>query len=231
VKYLLSSSGKGCAILHKRQSLANALRHRAGVREIMSRRQQRVPSFKSTSRSTTTREFKMPIFLLAYVATVVVAIFSMNTALVQAGPPPFPNELAYPNIVKPKHQFGTYGDKIGEFSDPRSVAFIGKNTILISDSGNRRVQQFTVDGANAKLWGEVKWGRPAGISVDKTRVAVADTSEGCIWVLNHDGNLLSRIGTFGAGSKQLQSPNDVAFQGNKLIEAVSKPPEADEDAG
>lgn len=57
-----------------------------------------------------------------------------------AGEPPFPNELLYPNVISPKYQFGTYGTKLGLFSEPVGACFLEPERLAVLEAGNRRIQ-------------------------------------------------------------------------------------------
>ena len=46
-------------------------------------------------------------------------------------------------------QWGSVGDKPGQFSSPIGIAIDGQGNVVVADSGNERVQRFGLDG---RLW-------------------------------------------------------------------------------
>ncbi len=85
-------------------------------------------------------------------------------------------------------QFGSPGNGKGELKQPFGVATDGKH-ILVVDSGNRRLQIFTKEGAFAGLIESVDdpFDQPRGMAISTDgRVYVADRDNHCIKVFTYD---------------------------------------------
>jgi len=156
----------------------------------------------------------------------VILILSLVVALpAWSGQPPFPNELKYPNIIKPDYQFGTYGTKPGQFIDPMGVAFDTKGLMYLVDSGNSRVQVLGADGTALRSWGRNGTGpgqfvAPLDIAIDNAgNLFVVDTGNDRIQVFGPDGTFLRQWGKHGSAPGQFSNPRSVSVGGDRVFVA------------
>jgi DNA-binding beta-propeller fold protein YncE len=142
-----------------------------------------------------------------------------------AGQPPFPNELKYPNIIKPDFQFGTYGSKPGQFIDPMGVAFGPNGLLYLVDSGNSRIQVLRPDGTPLNAWGSNGTApgqlvAPSDIAIDEEgELYVADTGNSRIQVFSLDGAFRRQWGQHGTAKGQLNNPRSVAVSRDRVFVA------------
>lgn len=121
-----------------------------------------------------------------------------------------------------KKKFGKRGKELGQTYEPQGLAFSAEKGILVSDTGNNRIQIFTAEGEVAAAFGEKagmfgsssKEGRlsdPAGVAVnEKGTLYVADTRNARIQAFNPDGIFLFSIGPK-LGSYMLKEPVSVQW--------------------
>ncbi|MDL2399450.1 NHL repeat-containing protein [Rhizobium mayense] len=145
---------------------------------------------------------------------------------VLASPPPFPDEMKYPNVVPPRKQFGGYGSGLGQMNEPVAVAVSKQSEIYIADTFNNRVIVYSVDGVFLRSWGSLgrdsgKLVNPQGIFVGSDgKVYVSDTGNGRIQVYDALGNYIRTIGTgIGGMSGHLNEPMGLAVKGEKIYVA------------
>ena len=109
-----------------------------------------------------------------------------------AGEPPFPADLAYPNVILPDSQFGSLGDKMGLFNTPRGVSFNEtENTICVADTLNNRIQLLNIAGnpvvRDNHLLITTEFGAPHDVDCDDINfVAVAEVSNKRIAVIENE---------------------------------------------
>jgi len=103
---------------------------------------------------------------------------------------------------------GTFGEN--ELSRPHDAEFDSAGRLLVADTGNNRVAIYEVNGANAKLLGELKGlSGPEGVAVAPDgRVIVTNTSGGSVSVFR-DGKLERTVGKRGNGNGEFARPHDV----------------------
>ena len=107
------------------------------------------------------------------------------------------------------------GSGKGKLYHPTNLAITGNDDILVSDTSNFRVAEFTQDGRYVGQLGEIgtslgKFARPKGIAVDREgRIYVVDAAFESIQVFNPDGQLLMFFGGSGVGPGQLDLPTDI----------------------
>jgi DNA-binding beta-propeller fold protein YncE len=93
-------------------------------------------------------------------------------------------------------KFGQPGSKDGELYQPTNLALSDDGHLFVTDTGNFRVQQFTLDGKFVRVIGGVGTGlgqfaRPKGVAVDRAgRLYVVDAAFENIQVFDADGRLL-----------------------------------------
>jgi DNA-binding beta-propeller fold protein YncE len=123
-------------------------------------------------------------------------------AVGSASPPPAPDELKYPNIIKPQAQFGTFGDGRDQFNEPLGLDFGGDASIYVADVHNHRVVQRNLQGENLRTWGTLgsqpgQFKFPHALAVDRAtgEVVVADTGNRRLQVFAPDGTLRRVLGS------------------------------------
>ncbi len=109
-------------------------------------------------------------------------------------------------------QFGSYGNYAGQFDSPEGIFFTFGDRLLVTDSGNRRVQLFDPDGAFARMVpGETDPNplrRPRRAVMDGNGwIYVADPEAGRVFVFDDTGSLARTISPRGVGRFR---PTDVA---------------------
>ena len=117
-------------------------------------------------------------------------------------------------------KFGSYGYVNGQFNYPEGVAFDNDNHLYVADCGNNRIQKFTINGVyllqfGSEGSGNKKLKQPKGLTVHNGKVYISDGDNKRISVFQTDGVFLN---TFGLG--QLESPHDVAVNGNNQLLVV-----------
>lgn len=112
---------------------------------------------------------------------------------------------------------GSVGSKEGELFYPTNLALDTNNHLYISETGNFRVQKFTLDGRFVKSFGKVGTGlgqfaRPKGIAIDREgRMHVVDAAFENVQVLNKDGKLLMFYGEPGPARANINLPTDIVI--------------------
>ena len=92
--------------------------------------------------------------------------------------------------------WGQPGQQAGQFQEPRDLAIIG-DTLFVADTGNRRVQAFTLDGRWRTAWsgGTEPFQEPLALEVDREqRLLVLDSLPGWIYRFDASGQFLDRFG-------------------------------------
>jgi len=113
------------------------------------------------------------------------------------------------------YTIGTVGSKEGELFYPTNLALGPDNNIYVSETGNFRVQKFTLDGKFLKSFGKVGTGlgqfaRPKGVAVDRQgRMHVVDAAFENVQIMNSDGKLLMFYGEPGPARANLNLPTDI----------------------
>lgn len=107
--------------------------------------------------------------------------------------------------LKPLGSFGG-----GELSYPHDAEFDAAGRLLVADTGNDRVAIYEVNGARARLAGELKGlAGPEGVAVAPDgRVLVTNTRNATLSVFR-DGKLERTVGGPGGKDGELRNPHDV----------------------
>lgn len=117
--------------------------------------------------------------------------------------------------------FGSFGTAEGQFNAPRGVAIDLDGQIIITESGNHRVQVCD-DAGNCSAWGSFgtesgQFDRPRGVTVTTdNRIFIADRGNDRIQSCNHQG-VCTAFGNSGTGLGQFDSPRGiVAMEDGRL---------------
>lgn len=96
--------------------------------------------------------------------------------------------------------FGKAGSGAGQLFQPTNVAVAPNGDILVTETGNFRVQRFTRDGTHIRFYGEAgnvpgTFARPKGIAVDRAgRIYVGDAAFQNVQIFEADGRVLMDFG-------------------------------------
>ena len=107
---------------------------------------------------------------------------------------------------------GKPGSKEGELFQPTNVALTPSGNLLVADTGNFRVQEFTPEGVAVRSIGTVgtslgQFARPKGIAVDRdARIYVVDAAFENVQVFDSSGRLLLFLGAEGPTTTPLGLP-------------------------
>ncbi len=103
-------------------------------------------------------------------------------------------------------RWGVRGDLPGQLERPSGLTATPEGTLLIADTGNHRVQEFTPDGRLLRVVvGAGVLRSPQGLTLAHGRLYVADTGNHRLVVLDREGAALTTI-----GEGDLRRPADVA---------------------
>ena len=130
-------------------------------------------------------------------------------------------------------EWGTKGNKEGQFNIPHAVALDEKENVYVADRENYRVQVFDSAGKFIAQWTNKNFGRICSITYDKatkTFIAVDDAVSGFelkhngsdIIILDSAGNVLSQFGRSGSYNGPKCWYHDVAIdnEGNIYVEDI-----------
>jgi DNA-binding beta-propeller fold protein YncE len=110
---------------------------------------------------------------------------------------------------------GSAGSADGQLYHPTNLAITNNGNLLVSDTTNFRVVEFTPDGRYVRQIGEIgtsfgKFARPKGIAVDREgRIYVVDAAFENVQIFNEAGELLMFFGGSGTGPGRLYLPTDI----------------------
>ena len=123
--------------------------------------------------------------------------------------------------------FGSCGRGRGQLSRPEDIAITSKGTLLVTDWGNNRIQEFTMDGECISCFGNhsffdgpLKFNGPCGITINKTsgQVYVADSRNNRVQVLNADLTFSHMFGRNGSHCKGLLNyPHGIAIDSEGFV--------------
>ena len=133
----------------------------------------------------------------------------------------FPSDVIYPYPeFNPDGErigeWGVHGSEPGRLDGPSGIAFDSDGDIYIVDTGNDRVQKFTIDGEFQFGWGATGTGddefnRPWGITIDsRGAVYVADWGNDRVQKFSPDGEYLLSFGGRDIEAGDLNHPANVA---------------------
>ncbi len=120
------------------------------------------------------------------------------------------------NTGKMLHRIGRVGSKDGEFYYPTNISIGPDSHLYVSDTGNFRVQKFTLEGKFVRSFGSIgsgfgKFARPKGISIDKDGLMyVVDAAFENVQMIDKSGKLLLFFGKAGDKAGDINLPADVS---------------------
>jgi sugar lactone lactonase YvrE len=132
-------------------------------------------------------------------------------------------EEKYPNIVRPIKTFGGYPDPGKYLRDPIAAAFSSDGTLLVADSGNRRVVELDLEGHILQTFGDESIDRkiinPTAIAQDGDDIYVADGGANSILIFSNKGRLKQRWDGFGSAPKQFRDPRGISVSKTRVAVA------------
>jgi tripartite motif-containing protein 71 len=121
--------------------------------------------------------------------------------------------------------FGKCGRGEGEFYEPEGITCDKDGNIIVSDTGNDRIQVFNSQGKFLFSFG--KYGEeegqfiwPVGITCDKDgNIVVCDNGNHRVQIFSPKGQFIRKIGSFGEEDGQFESPEGVTcdHDGNIIV--------------
>ncbi|MFQ5643546.1 MAG: hypothetical protein ACE5FQ_07585 [Thiogranum sp.] len=118
--------------------------------------------------------------------------------------------------------FGKAGSGERELFQPTNLALGPDRTLYISDTGNCRIQRYTLDGEFIRSYGSIgdavgSFARPKGIAIDhEGRIYVVDAAFENIQILNNDGTPLMFFGEPGDKRGNINLPTDIIIDYDNL---------------
>jgi sugar lactone lactonase YvrE len=108
-------------------------------------------------------------------------------------------------------EWGKQGTEPGSFQFPIGIAITPADEVFVTDSKNKRMQQFSTEGKFISQF-SVPGTRLGGIAIDKEgNLYVALEMQHKLCVYSPQGKLLREIGKDGTGDGELHYPNDIAL--------------------
>ena len=119
-------------------------------------------------------------------------------------------------------KIGKAGSKEGEFVFPTNMAIGPDRGLYVADTGNFRVEKFTLDGKFVRSFGAIgagfgQFARPKGVALDRDgRLYVVDAAFQNIQVLSPEGKLLMFFGSSGDDPENINLPTQVVVDYHNL---------------
>jgi RHS repeat-associated protein len=114
-------------------------------------------------------------------------------------------------------QFGSLGSEPGELNEPKAVAVASNGNVLVVDTQNNRVEEYTPSGSYVGKFGEAgaghgQFNEPDGIAVNaKGEVAITDGKNNRVQVFNSKHEFLLQFGSEGSGAGQFKEVRGIAY--------------------
>ncbi len=130
--------------------------------------------------------------------------------------------------VQSGRSIGARGSEPGQLKNPCGLATDTGGNFWVADTGNDRLQKFSMEGNLLQVVGksgsgEGEFRSPTGIAVSpKGNVYVADTGNKRVQVFNAKGMFLGAFGKAGKLQGQFLEPADVAVDGSEHIYAADR---------
>ena len=123
--------------------------------------------------------------------------------------------------------WGHRGSEVGQFhfgssqnptQPPGGGIAVGGEHVYVADSGNNRIERFTLDGREPLAWGSRgsapgQFIYPRGLAANQTEVLVADDDNHRIQKFDPEGAFQAAVGSEGAGPGQFGFPYGAALDG------------------
>jgi len=119
-------------------------------------------------------------------------------------------------------KFGKAGSGDEELFQPTSLALGPDQSLFISDTGNFRIQKYTLDGKFIRSYGKIgdvvgSFARPKGIAIDREgRIYIVDAAFENVQVLNNDGTPLMFFGQPGDKRGNINLPTAIVIDYDNL---------------
>ena len=120
------------------------------------------------------------------------------------------------------HSFGDRGSAIMKLGNPRGVALLSDNTVLVA--AQHCVKKFRMDGTfiasvGSKGSGKLQFDTPWAVAADERgkKIYVCDTWNHRIQVLNFDLSYHSSFGSYGTGPQQFNTPECIAIDSHQNV--------------
>jgi len=118
--------------------------------------------------------------------------------------------------------FGKAGSGDEELFQPTSLALGPDQSLYISDTGNFRIQKYSLDGTFIRSYGSIgdavgSFARPKGIAVDREgRIYIVDAAFENVQILKNDGTPLMFFGQPGDRRGNINLPTDIIIDYDNL---------------
>lgn len=150
-------------------------------------------------------------------------VYDKNTGdVIETKAPAGTSETVYPPAFS--RGLGSLGSGSGQLNEPESTAIDTKGDIWVTDSNNKRVQEFSPEGSvltihESKGTGEEQLINPWGIAINNTtgNVYVTDNAHSRITELDSTGKFVRNIGTEGTGEGQLKDPLGITIDSHGYL--------------
>jgi len=128
-------------------------------------------------------------------------------------------------------RIGRSGSKDGEFIFPTNLAIGPDRHLYVADTGNFRIEKFTLDGKFVRSFGAVgagfgQFARPKGVAVDRDgRIYAVDAAFQNVQVLSPEGKLLMFFGTAGDDPENINLPTQavIDYDNVRYFERYAEP--------
>lgn len=121
-------------------------------------------------------------------------------------------------------EFGSYGDRPGQFYWPISIAVDKDTNVYVTDEYLDRITIFNKDGDYVSHWGDHGSGdgqldRPAGLAIRDDIVYLVDSRNHRVQKFSLDGKYIGQFGSFGQGPGELNIPWGIGLdkEGNVFV--------------
>jgi surface protein len=103
---------------------------------------------------------------------------------------------------------GSSGSADGLFSQPGAIALDNSKNIVVADTGNKRIQMFTITGTHIRSFGSNGTGNgqfmfPSGVAVNSdNNIIVSDSTNHNVQIFSNTGTFISKFGSAGSANGQ-----------------------------